>query len=97
MTMTVERDAYVEKLKGKLNEWNAEIDRLKAKAEQAEAESKIRYSRQLNDLKEKRRELESKIAELQKSGESAWENLKEGVEKAWESLKEGLAKAKSQF
>jgi len=95
--MTEKRDAYVQGLKAKLNEWNAEIDKLRAKADQAEAETKIKYHKHLDELKEKRKGVENKIAELQKTGESAWENLKQGVEKSWENLKESLSKVKSQF
>jgi hypothetical protein len=47
------RDAYVRKLKAKLDEWNAEIDKLQAKAELAEAEAKIEYEKQLADLRAK--------------------------------------------
>jgi hypothetical protein len=34
-------------LKAKLDEWNAEIDKLPAKADQAEAGAKIEYQKQL--------------------------------------------------
>lgn len=36
-------DAYVQKLKAKLDEWNATIDKLQVKAEQKEAEFKIGF------------------------------------------------------
>ena len=37
--MTTTRDAYVQKVKAKLDEWNAEIDRLEAQARQKEADA----------------------------------------------------------
>lgn len=43
--MSKQRDAYVQKMKAKLDEWNSEIDRIEAKVDQAEAESKIEYSK----------------------------------------------------
>ena len=95
--MTGERDAYVQKLKAKLDEWNAEIDMLAAKADQAEADAKIEYYRRLEDLRAKRSELEGKIAELQQAGEGAWEDLKEGLENSWEILKTSFSRAKSEF
>ncbi len=95
--MTEQRDAYIQKLKAKLDEWNAEISILAAKAEQAGAEAKIEYHRQLDDLRAKRRELEGKISELQEAGESAWEDLKQGLENSWEILKISFTKAKSEF
>ena len=95
--MTEKRDAYVQRLKAKMDEWNAEIDKLKAKADQAEAEAKIEYHEQIEDLRAKRKHVEEKIAELQQAGEGAWEDLKQGLENSWEILKSAFAKAKSRF
>ncbi|MFO7459256.1 MAG: hypothetical protein R6X07_01420 [Desulfatiglandales bacterium] len=95
--MTEKRDAYVQKLKAKMAEWNAEIDKLHAKADLAKAEAKIEYHEQIEDLRAKRKEVEDKIAELQQAGEGAWEDLKQGLENSWEILKATYAKAKSRF
>lgn len=91
------RDAYVEKMKAKLDEWNAEIDKLAAKADRVKAESKIEYQKQMEDIREKRNDLEDKIAVLQRAGESAWEDLKQGLENSWKILKGSLTRAKSEF
>jgi len=91
------RDAYVQKLKAKLDEWNATIDKLQAKADQTEAESKIKYEKQLADLRAKRKEVDEKILELEQAGESAWEGLKQGLENSWDILKASFTKAKSEF
>lgn len=95
--MTEKRDAYVQKLKAKMDEWNAEIDKLAAKADQADADAKIEYYKQLEDLRAKRKDLEDKIAEVQQAGESAWEDLKQGLENSWDILKTSFSKAKSEF
>jgi uncharacterized coiled-coil DUF342 family protein len=91
------RDAYVEKMKAKLDEWNAEIDKLAAEADQADAETKIEYNKQIVDLRAKRKEMEDKIAEVQQAGEGAWEDLKQGIENSWEILKTSFNRAKSRF
>ena len=95
--MTEKRDAYVQKLKAKMDEWNAEIDKLAAKADQADAEAKIEYHKQLEDLRTKRKDLEDNIAELQQAGDGAWEDLKQGLENSWDILKTSFRKAKSEF
>jgi predicted nucleic acid-binding Zn-ribbon protein len=95
--MSKKRDAYVEKLRAKMDEWNAEIDKLKTKADQAEAELKMDYSEQLEDLQAKHKDIEDKLAELQQTGEGAWEDLREGLEKSWEILRISFSKAKSEF
>ena len=95
--MGEKREAYIQKLKAKMDEWNAEIDILSAKAEQAKAETKIEYLKEMEDLRAKRRDLQEKIVEMEKAGENAWEDLKQGVENSWQIFKKSLTKAKSEF
>jgi predicted nucleic acid-binding Zn-ribbon protein len=95
--MAGKRDAYVKKLKDRIDDWNAQIDKLSAKVDQADSKVKAEYRRRLEDARKKRKELEDKIAAMQQSGEGAWEALKDGIENSWEQLKAGLSKAKSEF
>ena len=91
------RDAYVQKLKARITELNADIDRLAPMIDKADAETRIRYYKQLENLRERRKGVEESIAELQQAGESVWEDLKQGLENSWEILKTSLSKAKSEF
>jgi archaellum component FlaC len=91
------RDAYVQKLKSKLDEWNATIDKLQAKADQVEADSKIEYEKQLVELRAKVKDVDNKISDFEQAGESAWEDLKQGLENSWDILKASFTKAKSEF
>jgi len=95
--MSAKRDAYVEKLKAQLDEWNADIDKLAAKAAQAEAEANIEYQNQLDDLRTKRDDVRDKLSAIQQAGEGAWEDLKEGLENSWDILKMSFNKAKVEF
>ncbi|MBN1277161.1 MAG: hypothetical protein JXA35_06685 [Deltaproteobacteria bacterium] len=95
--MTAKRDAYVQKMKAKMDEWNADIDKLEAKAAQAKAESKIEYEKQLEDLRAKRSDMEYKLTELKQAGDSAWEDLKTGIELAWDSFSDSVKSAVSRF
>ncbi len=95
--MSAKRDAYVEKLKAQLDEWNADIDKLAAKAAQAEAEAKIEYQNEVEDLRAKRDDVRDKLSAIRQAGEGAWEDLKEGLENSWEILKMSFTKAKSEF
>ena len=92
-----DKDAYVQKLHAKIDEWNAEIDILKAKADRAEAESRAEYQRQIKNLQEKRNHAEKKYEEVREAGEGAWEDLKSGVQSAWDSMEEALKTARSRF
>ena len=92
-----QRDAYVEKLHAKIDEWNADIDKLIAKANQLEADSRIEYQKQADTLKRKRKEIERKLNELKTSGGGAWEDLKSGMDLALESMNEAVKSALSRF
>ncbi len=91
------KEAYIQKLHAKIDEWNADIDRLKAKADQVEADAKIEYQEQIQTLKSKRDEIETKISELSRSGEEAWKDLKAGVDLAWEAMNEAIKSAASRL
>lgn len=71
------RDAYIRKIQAKMDEWNAEIDKLEAKVEQADAEGRIALQRQIDSLRAKRTETEAKVAEMKEAGEQAWKDLNE--------------------
>ncbi|RNC67793.1 MAG: hypothetical protein ED859_13075 [Desulfuromonadales bacterium] len=91
------RDEYVKKLQVKLEEWNADIDKLAAKAGEVRADLKSEYAEQLEVLKAKQTEARHKMEELQKSGGSAWEDMKAGIELAWSAIGEAIDSAKSRF
>ena len=92
-----DREAYVKKLKAQLDQWGAEISKLEAKAEKARADSKIQYEKQINELREQRREAQKKMTEIQEAQEDAWEDLREGADKAWKAMEDAFKKAWSKF
>jgi uncharacterized coiled-coil DUF342 family protein len=96
-TMSDQRDVFVEKIKAKLDEWNAEIARLEAKARQQEADTKLKLEEQIETLRKKRKSTEADLDKLCQAGDSAWEDLKSGVESAATSLGEAIKSANSRF
>jgi uncharacterized coiled-coil DUF342 family protein len=91
------RDEYIHKMQAKLEEWNAEIDTLTAKAGEVTADVKNECNEQIESLKAKQIATRQKIVELQHAGESAWEDLKLGIDMAWTSMGEAIDSAKSRF
>jgi uncharacterized coiled-coil DUF342 family protein len=91
------KDEYVRKMHSKLDQANAEIDVLAAKADQAKAEAHAEYDKQIETLRSKRDHAKKRMDELQQSGEGAWEDLKAGVEMAWDALGEAVRSARSRF
>lgn len=80
------RDAFVNTMKAKIDEWNADIDKIEAKAKQAAASAQAEYQEMLTELRKRRDEANVKLRELQATNESAWSDMRVGFEKAWTDL-----------
>ena len=91
------KDAYEKKLQAQLDEWGAEIDKLKAKADNAEADAQLEYYKQIEEFRSMQEEATNKLAELKDAGDDAWEDLKAGIDSAWDSLGNALKSARSRF
>lgn len=95
--MGEKRDAYVEKLKTKIDEWNDEIDKLQDNAGQIATDAKAEYQKRIVELKAKREELNGQLAKMSKSGEAAFEDLKAGTDLAWKAMAEAVHSATTRF
>lgn len=91
------KEAYEKKLQAQLDMWNAEIDKLKAKAVNAEADVQIEYHKKIGELHSLQKSAEGKLAELRAASDNAWEEMKFGVENAWDALGSALKSASSRF
>ena len=91
------RHEYIEKLKNKLDEWDADIDEFEANAQKTTTELKFELEDQITALKVKRDIAKLKLAELMDAGEEAWQDIKDGADEAWGSLKQAIDKARSHF
>lgn len=91
------KENYEKKLQCQLNEWGAEIDKFKAKADQAEADIQLQYYKEIEELRLKQEAARQRLEELHQAGEDAWEDLKAGVESAWLILGESIKQATSRF
>jgi uncharacterized coiled-coil DUF342 family protein len=91
------KDAFVEKLKARLDEWSAELDNLEAKAGKVDADARIEYEDQIKALRQQRDSVKAKLVEIQSAREDAWEDLQKGLDSMLDALQEGLEKATSRF
>ncbi|MGL4414641.1 MAG: hypothetical protein EA338_04615 [Roseinatronobacter sp.] len=82
----MDRDTYVEKMKAKIDEWNAEISKQEAKARVAQADMKLKYEDQVTEMKAQRDAFEAKLREARESNEKAWDDMRDGFEKAWHDM-----------
>ena len=91
------REEYVRTLQAKLEEWNAEIDILSARADEVTADVRKEYSEQIESLKARQASARQKIEELQHAGESALGDMKSGIELALAAMGEAIDSARSRF
>ena len=91
------RDAYVQKLKAQIDDWNADISKLEAKAGQASADVRIKYEQSLDSLRAGRDQASDKLEQIQESSEDAWEEFQAGAEDLWGRTKAAVAAAKAEF
>lgn len=82
-----EKELYQQKKQAQLDEWKAEVDKLKAQAAGASADAKLEMNRQIGTLEGKIEEGKSKLAEVKDASDDTWESIKDGMESTWDSMK----------
>lgn len=92
-----DKDLYREKRRAELDEWKAELDKLKARMRGESADAQIELKRHMDALERRIEEGRAKLAELADSGDDAWDTLKSGVEESWDTLKAGFRDARAKF
>jgi hypothetical protein len=91
------KQEYQKKLQAQLDEWSADIDKLKAKADKAEADAKLDYQKQVEHLRSMKEDASKKMSELNRASDVAWEDLKSGMDSAWSSLDNAVKVATARF
>ncbi len=92
-----EQESYHRKIRARLDEWNAEIDKFEARADQAAADAQLEYYAQLKKLRALHEEAGNKLDELGEADEDTWENLKNGVDIAADAVDHALESVRSRF
>jgi len=91
------RDAYVQKMKDQLDQWNAEAGKWEAKAKDAQASMKAEYEKQLQQLNSRRDEAMYQLKLLQGASTDAWQDMMKGADQAVKSMQEAFNRARSHF
>lgn len=91
------KEAYEHKFQAQFDEWSAEIDRLKARADGADADAEIAYYEEIEKLRARQGEMKEKLHEFKESGDDAWDDIVTGVESAQNALGNALRSAQSRF
>jgi hypothetical protein len=94
---TKEEESYKRKLEAELKEWDAKLDQLSAKAQEATADARISYENELETLKSKRAAAHEALEELGKHSRNAWEDVKDGAQNAWHEVGKAMERVASRF
>lgn len=89
----VSKRAFQQKLEEEIDEWDARLDELKARALEAGSE----LEKQIELLAARREVAGSKLEALRRRTEGAWEDLKEGAEKSWAEMRDAFDSFSSHF
>ena len=91
------RDEYVEALKKKLDEWNEQIGKTEKQMSDATGEAKIRFAKQVDDMKAQTEDAHKKMNELIASSTHEWDGQRKRFEQAWSDIAAGFGRAWSRF
>lgn len=91
------QEEYEKKMQAKLNELKAEIEKLQAKAEGAEADAKIKYQKEIEKLSMLKDDFSKKLEALKEAGSSSWSEMKSEMEKLNSTVESTLKSVISKF
>lgn len=80
------RDEYVERVKKRLDDWNADIKKLEGAYEKAETGARLRLKEQIQSLHRHREEAQAQIRRIEDAAEEVWHEIARGAEDAWRRI-----------
>jgi F0F1-type ATP synthase membrane subunit b/b' len=92
-----DKNAYISKIEAQLDEWRAEIDKMQAKAKGASADARMKWQKEVDDLRAMQKEAEVKLDKLKAEQSAAWTNFKSDVEASWERLGKAVRSSVNEF
>lgn len=81
----IDREEYLQKLKAKLDEWDADLDALEVKAREAQADAEAQYRKQVESLRAMRDDAFKQYAQMQDAAADVWETMAAAGEKTWQT------------
>jgi hypothetical protein len=91
------KEAYRKKAEARIEEQQAKLDQLRAKAKGAGADARLEAEKQIGELEEKLRKAKRKLAEVAAAAEDVWEDVAKGLDDAWEDVSSSAKRLFSRF
>jgi len=95
--MMNEKALYQQKKQAQLDAWKADVDKLKAKASGASADTQLALNKQIEVLEGTIGEGEAKLGRIADASEEAWALIKESGESSWGLMKAAFSDAAARF
>lgn len=92
-----DKELYKQKFQAQLDEWTADIDKLKAKAQEAKVDAQLDLNKLIAELEAKAQVATTKLTELSDASEEAWDATKAGAETVWDSVKTSFNEVVAKF
>lgn len=92
-----DKEIYKQKFQAQLDGWQADIDKLKAKALTSKSDIQLEINKLTDELEASTKSAKEKLSELTEASGDALASVKSGVESAWDSLKKSVHDAVSKF
>lgn len=86
----MDRNLYLEKMNADLREWHARLDLLRAQANKAGVEARIRWLREIDDLEQRQSAFRRTLNEMKTMGESGWDRLQRTMDSARHDLADAM-------
>lgn len=83
----MQKEAYKEKIEAQMNEWDARLKSLKARAEMMSGDAKIAYHQRIRDLENAKDALAAKLSAMKETSADAVERVRKEIEDAVADLK----------
>lgn len=90
-------ELYEQEIRTELAQLQAELDTLKARAEQEKTGPPMKFEEYLATLTEKSEEVGDKLENLKDSGSDAVDDIKAGLKEAWQRLAIAKRAAEARF
>ncbi|QSI76034.1 MULTISPECIES: hypothetical protein [Niveibacterium] len=91
------RDEYIETVKHQLDEMNANMNQLEAKAQAAREDARDKYKEELVKMRQQSKLAVAKLDELKTAGEESWDNIVTEMEKVRDAFVHSFRYFRSQL
>lgn len=74
------KEAYEKKMEAQIEEWEAELSKLKAQSKQHSADAEIEYNNRMKELEAKKEKANAKLDDIKNASAESWEDMKDGMQ-----------------